>query len=262
MTLILAITALLLYSTALAMRWRQRNHSQPSPGALWVTLAALAIHALTCYFLLMTAQGIDLSLVTVSNIVAVALVAVIATANVRLPVGNLYIFLFPISILALCAAVLAPPGGRTFEQLTGALVGHVLISLSAYSALMMAAAQSIMLAVQERHVRSPSKPRLALLPPLETMERLLVAMLWIGLVLLSASILSGYLFLDNIFDNQALHHIVLTSLSWAVYVFFLTGRYFFGWRGLTAVRWTLVAFSLLVLGYLGSKFVTEYILIS
>ena len=62
------------------------------------------------------------------------------------------------------------------------------------------------------------------------------------------------------FHRQVLHHIVLTSLSWLVYVFFLAGRHLFGWRGLTAVRWTLLAFSLLVLGYLGSKFVLEYLL--
>jgi ABC-type uncharacterized transport system permease subunit len=92
------------------------------------------------------------------------------------------------------------------------------------------------------------------------MEHLLVAMLWIGLVLLSASILSGYFFFEDILARQVAHHIVLTSLSWCVYVFFLAGRYLFGWRGLTAVRWTLVAFSLLVLGYLGSKFVLEFLL--
>jgi ABC-type uncharacterized transport system permease subunit len=34
----------------------------------------------------------------------------------------------------------------------------------------------------------------------------------------------------------------------------------FGWRGVIAVRWNLAAFALLLLGYLGSKFVIEYLL--
>ncbi len=260
MPIISASIALVLYAVGLTMRWRRRVSHEPSKAAQWVSLGALIAHIIACHGLLVTPAGIDLSLVTVSNLVAVALVAVIAAANVRLPVANLYIFLFPISMLALSAALLLPSGGTPFNQLSGALVAHILISLSAYSALMMAAAQSVMLAIQERHLKKPGKPTLVLLPPLETMERLLVTMLWIGLALLSASILSGYLFFDDIFDHQVVHHIVLTSLSWAVYVFFLAGRYFFGWRGLTAVRWTLVAFSLLVLGYLGSKFVLEYLL--
>ncbi len=255
-----AIAAIALYAVGLSLRWRQRHSPQPSPLALWSTIAALVAHFVACYHLLITPAGIDLSLVTVSNVVALVLVAVMAMANVRLPVANLYIFLFPIAMLTLAAKILLPRGGTPFAQLSGDLVGHILLSLAAYSALMMAAAQSVMLAIQERHLREPSKASIALLPPLETMERLLVAMLWIGLVLLSGAIFSGYLFLEDIFDRQVVHHVVLTSLSWLVYVFFLIGRYWFGWRGLTAVRWTLVGFSLLVLGYLGSKFVLEYLL--
>ena len=53
---------------------------------------------------------------------------------------------------------------------------------------------------------------------------------------------------------------VLTTLSWLVYTGFLTGHHLFGWRGVTGVRWNLAAFALLLLGYLGSKFVLEYLL--
>jgi ABC-type uncharacterized transport system permease subunit len=260
MSVIYAIAAIVLYAGGLALRWQQRKRSEPSFAAQILTLAGLLMHGVECYTLLVTPAGIDLSLVVVSNLVAVVLVAVLAMANVRLPVANLYIFLLPVAIVVLLAAAFIEPGGTPFTQMSGALVSHILISLAAYSALMMAALQSVMLALQERRLKQPGKTTMAILPPLETMEHLLVAMLWIGLVLLSGAILSGYLFFEDIFDQQVVHHIVLTSLSWLVYVFFLVGRYLFGWRGLTAVRWTLVAFSLLVLGYLGSKFVLEYLL--
>ncbi|MEE4283699.1 MAG: hypothetical protein V2I41_17295, partial [Pseudomonadales bacterium] len=60
--------------------------------------------------------------------------------------------------------------------------------------------------------------------------------------------------------RQVLHHLVLTSLAWLVYVVFLGGHYLYGWRGMTSVKWSLTGFTLLLLGYLGSKFVLEYLL--
>jgi len=260
MPLIPSFAAVILYAAGFYLRWRRREAQAANKVALLLPVGALLAHALVCYGLLFTPYGIDLSVVAVSNLVAFVLVLVVALANLRLPVENLYIFLFPISIVTVLAALFVEPGGDPLQEFTPTLLAHILISLAAYSALMMAAVQSVMLAVQERHLRAPGKPSLTLLPPLETMEHLLLAMLWIGLGLLSASILSGYFFLEDVFQRQVLHHIVLTSMSWFVYVFFLAGRYLFGWRGLTAVRWTLVAFSLLVLGYLGSKFVLEYLL--
>ncbi len=260
MPLIPSLAAIVLYAAGFYLHWRRREAQAHSRFELLLPIGALAAHALVCHGLIVTPYGIDLSVVAVSNLVAFVVVLVVACVNLRLPVENLYIFLFPLSILTVAAALLVEPGAVPLQEISPTLLAHILISLAAYSALMMAAVQSIMLAVQERHLKTPGKVALTLLPPLETMERLLVAMLWIGLALLSASILSGYLFLEDAFQRQVLHHIVLTSMSWFVYVFFLVGRYMFGWRGLTAVRWTLVAFSLLVLGYVGSKLVLEYLL--
>jgi ABC-type uncharacterized transport system permease subunit len=38
------------------------------------------------------------------------------------------------------------------------------------------------------------------------------------------------------------------------------GRHFYGWRGRTALRWTLAGFVLLLLAYIGSRFVLEVVL--
>lgn len=254
-----SIVAIALYTAGFLVRWRATETAQRLP-ILLITLAALAAHGMVTADLLLAPGGINLSLIAVCNVVALVLVLVLATANLRLEIANLYLFVFPISILVLIAALMFEPAQTPITNLTPAQVAHILISLAAYSALMMAACQSLLVAAQEHRLRTPRRPVMRLLPPLETMERLLIDMLWIGFVLLSGAILSGYLFFDDIFSRQVVHHIVLTSLSWLVYVVFLGGRYLFGWRGLTAVRWTLVAFSLLLLGYLGSKFVMEYLL--
>ena len=97
---------------------------------------------------------------------------------------------------------------------------------------------------------------------METMERLLFALLWTGLVLLSVAILSGFSFLEDMFEQRLSHHIVFACLAWFVFAGLLFGHRVLGWRGVTAVRWTLFGFALLLLGYLGSKFVVEILLAS
>ena len=257
---LIASIAILLYLSGFVMRWRLASQGRETPLQVVLTLAALAMHGIAASNLLFVAGGIDLSLITVLVLVAFVLVGVLAITNLRLPVGNLYLLLFPISMLALSASLLAPASTEPLTHLNASQVTHILVSLAAYSALLMAACQSILVAVQERHLRSPRRTFTTLLPPMETMERLLLAMIWIGFALLSGAVLSGYLFFDDIFARQALHHVVLTSLSWLVYVGFLIGHHVVGWRGMTAVRWTLAGFALLLLGYIGTKFVLEYVL--
>ncbi|MCR9258596.1 MAG: cytochrome c biogenesis protein CcsA [Pseudomonadaceae bacterium] len=260
MTLTASIAAIALYCAGLHLRWRQREQTVPNRVTLAITLGALTCHGFAAFTLINSSYGLDLSVVPVSVLVAFIIVAVVAVANIRLPVENLYLFLFPISIVVLLAANLIEPGGEPLDSLSGGLLPHILLSLAAYSVLMMTACQSILLALQERRLRHPGEQAFTILPPLETMERLHLVMLWIGLSLLSASILSGFVFLEDVFARQVLHHVVLTSLAWLVYLVFLSGHYLYGWRGMTSVKWSLSGFSLLLLGYLGSKFVVEYLL--
>jgi ABC-type uncharacterized transport system permease subunit len=56
------------------------------------------------------------------------------------------------------------------------------------------------------------------------------------------------------------HKTILSILAWILFAVLLWGRWKFGWRGQTAVRWTLGGFGFLILAYLGSKFVQEILL--
>jgi hypothetical protein len=85
---------------------------------------------------------------------------------------------------------------------------------------MTAALQSILIGVQERRLRSPQTGLLGVLPPMESMENLFISVLWLGLGLLTLSIATGMLFLQDMFDQRLVHHTVLTTLScWFMPVF-------------------------------------------
>ena len=92
------------------------------------------------------------------------------------------------------------------------------------------------------------------------METLLFQMIGAGFILLSVTLFSGFLFLQDLFAQHVAHKTVLSLIAWCVFAMLLWGRWRFGWRGQTAIRWTLSGFVFLVLAFFGSKLVLELIL--
>ena len=120
---------------------------------------------------------------------------------------------------------------------------------------------ALMLWAQERALRRREfHGWLRALPPLVELETLLFRTVAVGFVLLTATLLTGVLFVQDLLAQQLVHKTVLSVLSWLIFGGLLLGRWRRGWRGTTAVRWTLVAMALLVLSYFGSKFVLELVL--
>ena len=150
-------------------------------------MAAVACHAWSTFSALVTDAGIDLALVHVCNYIAVVMVAVVALANSRLPVISVNLLLFPIAVINCLALLIIAPGNSTQLTIDSSQATHILLSLTAYAGLMTAALQSILLAFQEKQLQRLDTGFYRMLPALETMERLLIAMLWIGTVLLSGN---------------------------------------------------------------------------
>jgi ABC-type uncharacterized transport system permease subunit len=140
---------------------------------------------------------------------------------------------------------------------------HFLMAMLAYSLFTLAALHAILMAVTEKRLhRGRMTPLFAGLPPLLTMEALLFRLIHIAFVLLTLTLASGILFSEQIF-GKALpfnHKTVFAMLSWLIFAALLFGRHRYGWRGRIALRWTLTGFAVLLLAYVGSRFVLEVIL--
>ena len=228
-----------------------------------LTSAGVLLHGIANYLVIYTGTALLLGIHTSASLVSWIMLLFVLITNVRLPVQNLFIVVLPVGMLGTMALLTTPMSTAGSASLAVAsldepLIWHILISIVAYSIMFMAACQSVLLAVLEHRLKA--KQTLKLLPPLQTMERLLFNLLWTGIAALTLAIGSGFIFLDDIFEQHVVHHTVLSLASGGLYAALLTGHRLFGWRGTTAVRWTLIAFSLLVLGYFGSKFVIEVLL--
>ena len=150
----------------------------------------------------------------------------------------------------------APPGPMDWQ-----LQLHAWCALFAYATLAIAALIAMLLWVQERALRRREFHRwLRVLPPLTEMETLLFRTIAVGFVLLTAALITGDLFVHDMFAQHLAHKTILSILSWIAFGTLLYGRWRYGWRGNHAVRWTLVAMALLLLAFYGSKFVMELVL--
>ena len=121
--------------------------------------------------------------------------------------------------------------------------------------------QALALQQMERGLKNHSDNRwLNQLPPLQTMESLLLQLITLGWLALTVAIASGSIYIDDLFAQHLAHKTLFAVISWLLFGLLLIGRQKYGWRGATAVKWTLSAFIALALAYFGSKFVLEVLL--
>jgi len=223
----------------------------------------LGAHLYTLSMSMMSPIGINIGFFTALSLVSAFIVMFTLVSAMRHPVEILGIIVMPIAALTLAADLstttvhLLPPGS------SAGLIFHVIASIIAYSILGLAALHAIVLSVQNSflHKHQPGG-LIRLLPSLKAMESLLFDAIVIGFLCLSVSLISGMVYLENMFAQHLAHKTILSILAWMVFATLLIGRWLVGWRGRTAIRWTLGGFISLMLAYFGSKFVLEVILAS
>lgn len=176
---------------------------------------------------------------------------------------GLHAMVMPAAAVAVLLPVVFPATRALANTETLAFKAHLLISMAAYSLFTIASLHVMLMAILEKRLHAGALPApLRGMPPLLTMEKLLFRIITVGFVLLTLTIASGVLFSEELFGKPARfsHKTVFGVLSWLIFAALLGGRWFYGWRGRTAVRWTLAGFLTLVLAYIGSKFVLEVLL--
>ena len=220
----------------------------------WVlSLIAVGIHGWLLHQWIDLPTGQNLTYLNILSMVIWLAALLTILSNLRLPVLNLGLFIFPLAALSMIAIALFP---STYILNTAhhpkALV-HVLLSVLAFSFMCIAAIQAIFVAIQEYSLRRKQTGLIQTLLPLETMESFLFQTIAIGFILLTIVLITAIAFFHHIFAPYILQKTLLTVFSWLVFGILLFGRYIAGWRGKIAIRGTLLGFVLLLLAYFGSK---------
>ncbi|MFU8790068.1 MAG: inner membrane protein YpjD [Methylobacter sp.] len=206
-------------------------------------------------------NGFNFSFISTAALVSLIVALLLMMATLNKPVEKLGIVIFPIAAIMLALDLNLLEKEHTLHAHNWQMSVHILTSIIAFSLLNIAALQAILLAIQDQQLKShPPKRFIQSLPPLQTMEALLFQMLGTGLFFLTISLISGFIFIEDLFAQHLAHKTVLSIIAWIIFSGLLIGRLRYGWRGRTAVRWTLTGFVLLLLAYFGSKLVLEIIL--
>ena len=140
---------------------------------------------------------------------------------------------------------------------------HFILAMLAYGVFLLATLQACLLWVAERELHAPARlTDESRFPPLLRMENLLFRMLGIAFLLLTASLASGLLVSEQLTGAliRADHKTIFAGLSWLIFGALLLGRKLRGWRGKKATAWTIAGFVMLLLAYVGSRFVLEILL--
>jgi len=262
----IAVVAILLYlasgvSIALRLFRRERSWIPSRKHVLGLGFAGLALHTWLLYDAIFSPPGLNLAFFNALALTSWTVVTLLLVSSLTKPVENLGIIILPVAALTLYLETRYPSVGFMRQAMGWEIKFHVLLSMLAYSLLTLASVQAILLAIQDHHLRSRQPGGFVrALPPLQTMESLLFEMIGAGFVLLTLSLVSGFAFLEDMFAQHLVHKTVLSTLGWLVFGGLLIGRYRYGWRGRTAIIWTLSGFVILVLAYFGSKAVLELVL--
>ncbi len=260
--LIAGLFAVVCYVIACALQVRRlRSGAAARTPVLCAGLAAVAAHAVSAWETVRVPGGFQFGIAQTSTLIALAITSLALASSLRKPLDNLFIGLFPLAIATIALSLVA--GGSFPTTNLGAGSGsHVLLSVLAYGFISIAALQAVFLSWQNHRLKhGRAGGLLTRLPPLQDMESFLLELLWAGQVLLSLAIIAGIFFIDDVWAlDGIIHKSFFTTLAWLLFAVLLWGHHRLGWRGTTMIRGTLTGFSLLLVGFYGSKFVLEYVL--
>jgi len=261
--LFFSLLAASLYFSATAYQGTHLIRRSSVDRRILAGLGATALSAqLVCLYLqLVTPNGLALNFFNASSLITAAVTLLILLAFQRMQVENLLILLYPLGALTVLLAQFAPTGTSEPINEQPGILAHIVLSILAYGLLTIAVFQALLLLLQDHQLKNKHPSGLIRnFPPLQTMESLLFGFLWAGWGLLSLSLISGWLFVEDLMAQHLAHKTLLSCFAWLVFGVLLWGRQQLGWRGHKAIRWTLAGFCLLMLAYFGSKLVREFIL--
>jgi ABC-type uncharacterized transport system permease subunit len=269
--LLFPILAGVLYASLGFHFWQTRWHvtqTSATPMAMrtWERGAigtALLLHGLSLYDMLFGDGGMRFSFSLALSLMLWLAVLIYWLESFRSRMDGLQPAVLPLAAICALFPVFFPQSRLIAHADAWGFKLHFLAAMLAYSLFTLSALHAVFMSVVERKLHQKSlSPLLASLPPLLRMEALLFRLISLAFVLLTVALGSGILFSEAIFGKAMGfdHKTVFAFASWGIFAALLAGRQIYGWRGRTALRWTMTGFLFLLLAYVGSRFVTEVLL--
>ena len=215
-------------------------------------LVALVLHGHLLIQDMVRSGGLDLGIGNMVSSIFWLMAAILAALSRHEAARPLAIALLPLAGIAVWLVALLPPDPVMWGRLSWPITVHAMLSLLAYGFISMAVVHALLCYGQQRAIKRLGS-LVSWLPPLETMDSFLLFLVAGAFALLSAALLSGLLFVHDLFAQHLLQKTMLSLLAWCLLGFFLWGRIRYGWRGSVAVGYMLASGTALAIAYFGSR---------
>jgi ABC-type uncharacterized transport system permease subunit len=252
----LQIVAIFLYSGVVLWQIHQlrRVSIQSKWPVLSLALCAIFVHAWLLHLWIDVAGGQNLTVFNMISLVAWLNAFLTVLVSMRKAIENLLLIVCPLALLSILLVCLFPRSYLVDTASHPLHLFHIIIAIFAFSIFCLAALQALLLAWQQKLLRTHKiSGLLQMLPPLEATEVLLFQTVAVGFLLLTIMLVSSLFAFTDYFNGALLHKTLLTMLAWCIFAILLAGRYFLGWRGQIAINYTLCGVGFLVLSYFGSR---------
>jgi ABC-type uncharacterized transport system permease subunit len=231
-------------------------------AGIGLAIIALTTHAFLLWQGLVAQPGFAMSIAETASAVGFGIAIVAIAASIFKP--NFAAASALLLAMAGIVGAATDEGARNFAATHSGweLSAHIALSVLAFTLLTVGAALAVVLTVLDYRLRKRHRPLgwLSMFPPVEALESGMFQALGASFAVLSLALFSGFFFVEDLLAQNLSRKAALSSLAWICLAVLLIGRWRFGWRGRTALYWTLGSFTLLGLAYFGSKVVLEFIL--
>jgi len=257
---ILALTLFLLYAASAWVMLRSVNQPRLDPIAWTLSLAAIVAHSDALVHMMRINGPFSIGLFEAISLLAWTLAVLACLICIERQNRVLGAILLASAALGAAATGTGQPSTETTAP-GWELTAHILLSMGAAALLFAAAVTALLLVFLDRRLRTRRIADLpSVLPPLDALEKVMFRLIGAGFALLTLALFTGFVFVTNLFTQHLIHKTVLSLIAWTIFGVLLIGRIRFGWRGRSALGWTLSGFGVLALAYFGAKFVLENVL--
>lgn len=263
MNTVFALVAAALYAVAAVVLVGKFFHQEGPNKAAGLGIASVGVIAHIAFLLdaIMGVPGQNMSITNVLSLVSWIITASMLIFARTIPNLILLPVVFGFACLSVLASLLIPVSYIMHIELQPGLVIHISLSLLAYCTLVIAFLYALQMSYITYRLKQKGAALLhSSLPPLMLVEGILFKLILVGTSLLSVSLLSGFVFLDDMFNKTYAHKTVLSIAALVVYLVLLIGQKLRGWRGKQVIVLTVLGVVLLSLAYFGSKLVREILL--
>lgn len=222
-------------------------------------IVGVVLHEQHLFALILPGDGFHLSIGSAASLIGLelAIIALLAAFEPTLRGMSAGMLLLSAATASLMSSSIEASLGVAMAWQVRA---HILIALLSYGLLTVGAIVALFALIQERRLHSARiTPINQLFAPLETTERLLIAVTAAGFAGLTLSIASGLSFVNDLLEQNLAHKFAFSLIAWVIFGVLLAGRFVAGWRGKRAIKLYLWGFATLFLAYFGSRVILQEI---